>query len=128
MHGTFNAAYAALGDNLGISLLPTFTLEASDVYNASENQELIGKTYRSGTFLMLKMFVKNKISKYAELLDDILAYFSSKEVQEQSFIAANNLPSYKNAATEFESLTNPNPQTPEEELALGVSFNSDSNV
>lgn len=118
----FNAAYAALGDNLGISLLPTFTLKASDVYNASENQELIGKTYRSGTFADVKMFVKNKSSKYEELLDDILAYFSSKEVQEQSFIAANNLPSYKNAATEFESLANPNPQTPEEELALELAL------
>ena len=118
----FNAAYAALGDNLGITLLPTFTLKETDVYNASANQDLVGKTFRSGSFADVKMFVKNKVSKHADLLDGILEYFSSRTVQEESFVSANNLPSYKNAATEFQSLVNANPATPEEVLALKLAI------
>lgn len=116
----YNSAKAALGDKLGIAILPTFTLTEDTVYDAANNQELIGQTFRSGTFADVKMFVKNKVSKHADLLDDILAFFSSKEVQEQSFISANNLPSYKNASTEFESLNPNNATTPEEKEALAL--------
>lgn len=49
------------------------------------------------------MFVIKKNSDKADYLQDILLFLSSKEVQEESFIAAQNLPAYKNASTEFEA-------------------------
>ncbi|VEU82347.1 sugar ABC transporter substrate-binding protein [Acholeplasma hippikon] len=114
----FNSAKAALGANLGIAILPSFTLTEETVYDVANNSELVGKTFRSGTFADVKMFVKNKVSKYSEYLDDILAYFSSKEVQEESFVVANNLPAYKNATAEFDSLKPENATTPDGKLAL----------
>lgn len=116
----YNAAKAALGNNLGIAILPTFTLTEDTVYDVANNRDLVGQTFRSGTFADVKMFVKSKVSKHADLLDDILAYFSSKEVQEQSFVRANNLPSYKNASTEFDALKPENASTQEEKEALAL--------
>ncbi len=118
----FNAAYAALGSDLGITLLPTFTLTEDTVYDVANNDDLVGKTYRSGTFADVKMFVKNKLSSYSQYLDGILKYFSSKEVQEESYLAANNLPSYKNALSEFESLSNPELTTETEQLAYDLAL------
>lgn len=114
----FSAAQAALGSNLGIAKLPTFTLTEDTVYDVENNSDLVGKTFRSGTFADVKMFVKKKNSAYSEYLDDILLFLSSKEVQEESFVAANNLPSYKNATTEFDSFDEANATTEEQKTAL----------
>ena len=46
-----------------------------------------------------------KGSIYGPYLQGIMKYFSSKDVQEQSFEQCSNLPSYKNAAEEFEALS-----------------------
>ncbi|GBU27908.1 hypothetical protein R84B8_01451 [Treponema sp. R8-4-B8] len=59
---------------------------------------------RSGTFADTKMFVMKKHKqgeKKAEYLEEILMYLSSKEMQEKAFAECSNLPSYKNARTEF---------------------------
>ncbi|MDL2292467.1 hypothetical protein LJC17_02625 [Acholeplasma sp. OttesenSCG-928-E16] len=116
----YNAAKAALGTNLGIAKLPTFTLTTDTVYDVDNNQDLVGKTYRSGTFADIKMFVKKKDSKFAEYLDGILKYLSSPEVQEGSFINANNLPSYKNASAEFDSLQLANATTDAQKEAIAL--------
>lgn len=97
----YNAAVAALGSKLGIAKLPTFTITAADAYGTVE----AGTVFQSGTFADAKMFVMKKNSKYQEFLQDIVKYLSSKEVQEQSYIEVQNLPAYKNAAVEFESMT-----------------------
>ena len=97
----FRAAQAALGSNLGIAILPEFTLTSEDAYGTA----LAGTVYRSGSFADTKMFVMKKGSIYAEYLQDIILYLSSKEVQEQSFIVANNLPAYKNALVEFSAMS-----------------------
>ena len=95
----FTAANAALGENLGIAPLPTFTLTEADAYG----QAAAGTVYKSGTFADTKMFVMKKNSDKADYLQDILLFLSSKEVQEESFIAAQNLPAYKNASVEFDA-------------------------
>lgn len=95
----FEAASAALGEDLGIATLPTFTLTADDAYGTAT----AGTVYKSGTFADTKMFVMKKNSEKADYLQDILLYLSSKDVQEESFIASQNLPAYKNASTEFEA-------------------------
>ncbi len=118
----YNAAKAALKDDFAFAPLPKFTLTEDTVYDVENNQDLVGKVMRSGTFGDVKMFVKNKISDHAEYLDDILLYFSSKEVQEESFIAAQNLPSYKNSLTEFDALNPENVETPEEQVAFDLAI------
>lgn len=95
----FNAAKSALGTNLGIAILPTFTITEDQAYGDVE----AGTVFRSGTFADTKAFFMKKNSDYAEYLEDILLYLTSKEVQEESFEVAANLPAYKNAATEFEA-------------------------
>jgi len=97
----YNAASAALGSKLGIVKLPTFTITAEDAYGTVA----AGTVFQSGTFADAKMFVMKKNSKYQEFLQDIVKYLSSKEVQEQSYIEVQNLPAYKNAAVEFESMS-----------------------
>jgi len=91
----FSAAKAALGDDLAITILPTF--ELIEGYGDVE----AGTVFQSGTFADTKAFFMKKNSKYAEYLEDILLFLTSKEIQEESFKVAQNLPAYKNAADEF---------------------------
>ncbi|MFA7672301.1 MAG: extracellular solute-binding protein [Clostridia bacterium] len=97
----YNAAKAALGENLGIAILPTFTVTEADVSGTSIEA---GTVFQSGSFTDCKVFVMKKGSDKADYLEDILLFLSSKEVQEQSFIECANLPSYKNAMNEFASM------------------------
>ena len=106
----YNAAKAALGNNLGVAKLPTFTITEDSAYNTIE----AGTQFQSGTFADCKAFVMKKTSKYASVLQNIVKFLSSKEVQEGSYEVANNLPAYKNAATEFEAM---NANTLEAKLA-----------
>lgn len=99
----FQSVKTALGDDLGITLLPTFTVTAEDVEGTSIPA---GTEFRSGTFADCKVLVK---SAYVDdekdaWLDKIMLFLSSKEVQEQSFEQCNNLPAYKNAAEEFAAM------------------------
>lgn len=97
----FNAAKAALGDNMRIALLPTFTLSESDVEGTAV---AAGTQYQSGTFADCKMFVIKKNSPNAAYLQDIVKFFSSSAVQQESFTQCQNLPAYKNALAEFTGL------------------------
>lgn len=97
----YNSASRALGSDLGIEVLPSFTITANDAYGTVE----AGTVFNSGTFADTKMFVMKKNSGKQEILEDILLFLSSKEVQEGSYVAANNLPAYKNAAEEFNALS-----------------------
>ena len=96
----YNAASAALGSNLGITILPTFTITEADAYGTVE----AGTEFRSGTFADAKVFVMKKNSEKADYLQDIVKYLTTPEMQEASYLAADNLPAYKDAATEFESM------------------------
>lgn len=104
----FNAAKAALGEHLGIAILPRFTIGESDVKGTSIK---VGTEFQSGTFTDCKVFVMKKGSDKAQYLEDILLFLSSKEIQEESFIECANLPAYKNAITEFASMQSANLET-----------------
>ncbi|MFA6801299.1 MAG: extracellular solute-binding protein [Acholeplasmataceae bacterium] len=93
----YEAAKSALGDNLGIVKLPTFTLTADDAYGDFG----AGTVFQSGSFTDTKVFVMKKASDKADYLQDILKYLSSSEMQEASFNQEQNLPAYKNALDEF---------------------------
>ncbi len=98
----YNGAKSALGSKLGIALLPKFTIRAEDAYGTVP----AGTVFQSGTFADTKMFVMKKgmSAEKQAMVEELAMYFSSKEVQEESFVAANNLPAYKNAAEEFEAM------------------------
>ncbi len=96
----FNQIRAALGDDLGMTVLPKFTLTEDDVYGSVE----AGTVMQSGTFTDTKMFVMNRSSDKLDYLEDILLFLTHKDVQEESFIRNSTLPAYKNALEEFESM------------------------
>lgn len=100
----YNGVKAALGSKLGIAQLPTYTITADDAYGTIT----AGTTFKSGTFADCKVLCINGMNKIASkdkaLLEDIIKYMSSKEIQEGSFEKCNNLPAYKNASMEFEAM------------------------
>lgn len=96
----YKAAKTALGSSFAVTTLPRFTITKSQEYGSITE----GSIFQSGTFADCKILVMKKNSKYANYLQGIMKYMSSKEVQERSFEECANLPSYNNAATEFESL------------------------
>ena len=95
----YNTAKAALGEsNLGIAMIPTFTLTAKSVEGLSG--VAAGDVYRGGTFADCKCFMINAnsaASKYAKE-QELIKYLSSKEVQNQSYLECLNVPAYVGAA------------------------------
>ena len=113
------------GVHMGCKMIPTFTLAAEDVAgiedvvypnDTSLPEELrgladpvpvAGDVFRGGSFVDCKCFVINMTSimgsdgpqKY-EKMCKLLKYFSSKEVQNDSFVKALNVPAYE-GSTEF---------------------------
>ena len=100
----YKTAKAALGEsNLGIGLIPTFTLTDSAVEGLSSVKA--GDTYRGGTFADCKVFMINAhsdVDKYV-VLQNIVKYLSSKEVQNESYLNCLNVPAYVGASEYIKS-------------------------
>ena len=100
----FDGVKAALGDKLGIAQLPTYTITAETKYGEIAE----GTVFKSGTFADCKVLCINGMNKITTdnkpLLEGIIKHMTSKEIQEGSFKRCNNLPTYKNAAEEFEAM------------------------
>ena len=101
----YKAASAALGSNLGIAVLPTFTLTSADVAgtNIAANTVMRSGTFADAILFVMKKFNTNNQAEAARAnaVQQILLYLSSKEIQERAFNEIQNLPAYKNARTEF---------------------------
>ncbi len=99
----YNTAKAALGEtNLGIALIPTFTLTAASVEGLTGVSA--GDVYRGGTFADCKCFMINANSakeKYAKE-QDLIKFLSSKDIQNRSFLECLNVPAYVGASTYIE--------------------------
>ena len=97
----YNTAKSALGEsNLGIALIPTFTLTEAATEGLTGVKA--GDVYRGGSFADCKCFMINAYSpasKYAKE-QALIAYLSSKEIQNASYLACLNVPAYQ-GATEF---------------------------
>ena len=95
----YNTAKAALGEtNLGIALIPTFSLTAEACEGLSGVKA--GDTYRGGTFADCKCFMINAYSsptKY-DKEQELIAYLSGKEIQNASYLECMNVPAYVGAA------------------------------
>ena len=85
---SLNSITGVLGDNYGVTTLPTFKLTAADAYGKA----MAGMEFQSGSFYDVKCLIKKKDSAYEPLLDAILYFLSSKEVQEGSYKECGNLP------------------------------------
>ena len=100
----YNAVVSAIGaENVGLALIPTFTLTADHV---AETTVPANTQMRGGTFADCKCFVINGASdgtKYAAE-QQLIKYLSSKDVQNKSFKEALNVPAYKDAMNYIESV------------------------
>lgn len=81
-----------LGDNYGVTVLPTFKLTAKEAYGKAKS----GMEFRSGSFYDVKCLMKKKDSAFDPFLDEILLFLSSDEVQEGSYKECGNLPASLN--------------------------------
>ncbi|MBQ7700397.1 MAG: hypothetical protein IJT49_08665 [Clostridia bacterium] len=103
----YNTAKAALGEtNLGIALIPTFTLTEKSVEGLSSVSA--GDVYRGGTFADCKCFMINANSskdKYAAE-QELIKFMSSKEIQNRSYLACLNVPAYVGASSFIEQCYN----------------------
>jgi len=101
----YNAAKANIGEsNLGIALIPTFTLTDAAVEGLSGVKA--GDVYRGGTFADCKVFMLNSHSDPAKYvaLQQLVKYLSSKEVQNESYVNCLNVPAYVGASEYIKSL------------------------
>ena len=100
----YNAVVSAIGkENVGLALIPTFTLTAD---NVAETTIPANTVMRGGTFADCKCFVINGASdknKY-EAEQKLITYLSSKEIQNQSFKEAMNVPAYEGSMDYIESI------------------------
>ena len=100
----YNAVVSAIGkENVGLALIPAFTLTAD---NVAETTIPANTVMRGGTFADCKCFVINGASdknKY-EAEQKLITYLSSKEIQNQSFKEAMNVPAYEGSMDYIESI------------------------
>ena len=95
----YNTAKAALGEtNLGIALIPTFTL--TEKATAGPSGVSAGDVYRGGTFADCKCFMINANSDKEKYVAEqaLIKYLSSKEIQNRSYLECLNVPAYVGAS------------------------------
>ena len=97
---SYPAAKAALGSNLAITILPKFSITEASAYGSVT----AGTQFQAGSFVDCKAFVMKRESKCAAYLQDVVKFLTTADMQEKSFEQCQNLPAYKNAATEFEAM------------------------
>ena len=89
----FDAFKSAVGESkMGVTVLPTFTLTSEDATGSFA----AGTTFQAGTFADCKVFMINgasKQKKYAAC-QELIKYFSSKDIQNLSFKECLNIPAY----------------------------------
>ena len=95
----YNTARSSVGEtNLGIALIPTFTLTERSVEGLTGVKA--GDVYRGGTFADCKCFMINANSakeKYAKE-QELIKFMSSKEAQNSSYLSCLNVPAYVGAS------------------------------
>lgn len=101
----YNAAAACVGEtNLGIALIPTMTITASQAEGLTDVAE--GDVFRGGTFADCKCFMINGYSaaKKYSAEQALIKYLSSKDIQNLSYKEALNIPAYEGANDYINSL------------------------
>lgn len=96
-----NAAKEALGNDLGIAKLPTFTVDVNSAHGTTSANTV----FQSGTFADAKVFVINSLTNKDQEkrleIENVISVLSNKEAQLKGYKKGNIMPSYKNSSTEF---------------------------
>lgn len=100
----YNSFASAIGEtNVGVGMIPTFTLTEEDVAGTTQTA---GTVMRGGTFGDCKVFMINAKSEGPKYVAEqsLIKYLSTKEVQQGSLKSCDNLPSYKGASQYVETI------------------------
>lgn len=101
----YDAFVSAVGgtNNMGIGLIPTYTLTSQDVAGVSDDIAA-GTVMRGGTYADCKCFLINFSASEAKYksMEEIISYLSSKEMQMESFEVCKNVPAYDGAVDNIE--------------------------
>ena len=100
----YNAVVSAIGaENVGLALIPTFTLTASQV---AETTIPANTVMRGGTFADCKCFVINAASAKEKYVAEqqLIKYLSTKDMQNKSFKEAMNVPAYQGCLDYIETI------------------------
>jgi ABC-type glycerol-3-phosphate transport system substrate-binding protein len=93
----YGDAYLALGENLSVAPLPSFTLTEEDVYG----DMVAGTLMKSNSFSPFNVLVMNQKSDHIEYLEDIIMFLTNQEMQEELMNEFMIAPTYINALSEF---------------------------
>ena len=91
--------------NAGYTVLPTYTVNAEQVAGTSV---AAGTKFQAGSFVDCKCLMINAYSDEAkyDAIQELVKYMTSKEVQNESFKQANNLPAYTGATEYIKTIKN----------------------
>lgn len=108
----YNAIVSALGSEskVGIAKIPTYTLTSAHV----EGTEMeAGTVMQGGSFVDCKVFAINAASARSKYSSEqqIIKYFTSKDMQNLSFKDAMNIPAYAGSAEYIESIKDDIPES-----------------
>lgn len=104
-----NAVASAIGEaNLGVALIPTFTLTENNVSGLDNNVVKAGDVYRGGTFADCKVFMLNANTDSSKYLAQqaLVKYLSSVEMQTSAFEKQTIVPSATAASAQIDQLFN----------------------
>ena len=100
----YKAFASAIGaTNVGVSMIPTYTLTEADVAGTTQTA---GTVMRGGTFADCKCLLINAASEPSKYVAEqsLVKFLSTKAIQNRSLIACDNLPAYAGASDYIESI------------------------
>ena len=97
-------SFASSCDDFGITMIPTLTLSSAHCDGLKDVKA--GDVYRGGTFADCKVFMMNMnvSAEKRPVVQALMKYFSSKEVQKRSFVEVNNVPAFSGVSEYIESV------------------------
>ena len=109
--------------NASYTVLPTFTATEKHVAGTSVKA---GTKFQAGSFVDCKCLMLNAYAHEAkyDACQELIKYITSKEVQNKSFKAANNLPAYSGATEYIKTIKNDLPRTQYEGAMAQAGMNS----
>ncbi len=103
-------------ENVGIAKIPTYRLNDDTAFGTATS----GTVMRGGTFSDCKCFMINARSAGGKYVAEqkLIKYLSSKAIQDESFIACDNMPAYKGFADKLDTIKKEHPELSENSIKL----------
>lgn len=121
-----NSFQSAVGgeENVGVAPVPTYTISESQAEGLTAVKA--GTKFHGGSFVDCKVFMINGNSdgeKY-QSEQELIQYLSSKEIQNQSFAQAQNIPAYSGFLNNIDSIKASNPSLSDYTINLAKAQNA----